>query len=58
MAKTEETLKLEHYIWVSTQKTGTFGCFEVTIGFGGRERVDYMTVMTPRGPGILSLRYA
>ena len=43
MAKTEETLKLEHYIWVSTQKTGTFGCFEVTIGFGGRERVDYMT---------------
>lgn len=46
MAKTEETLKLEHYIWVSTQKTGTFGCFEVTIGFGGRERVDYMTYDT------------
>lgn len=46
MAKTEETLKLEHDIWVSTQKTGTFGCFEVTIGFGGRERVDYMTYDT------------
>jgi hypothetical protein len=25
---------------------GVFGCFEVTIGFGGDERVDYMTVDT------------
>lgn len=46
MAKTEETIKLEHDIWVATQKTGTFGCFEVTIGFGGKERVDYMTYDT------------
>lgn len=46
MAKTEETIKLEHEIWRMTQKTGTFGCFEVTIGFGGRERVDYMTYDT------------
>lgn len=46
MAKTEETIKLEHDIWMFTQKTGTFGCFEVTIGFGGRERVDYMTYDT------------
>lgn len=25
---------------------GTFGCFEVTIGFNGNERVDYMTYDT------------
>jgi hypothetical protein len=25
---------------------GVFGCFEVTIGFHGRERVDYMTLDT------------
>lgn len=25
---------------------GTFGCFEVTIGFSGKERVDYMTFDT------------
>lgn len=46
MAKTEVTITLEHMIWNFTQATGTFGCFEVTIGFGGRERVDYMTYDT------------
>lgn len=29
-----------------TRKTGVFGCYEVTIGFCGRERVDYMTYDT------------
>jgi len=35
MAKTEETIKLEKDIFKATQKQGIFGCFEVTIGFGG-----------------------
>ena len=39
MAKTEATLKLEHDIKIATLKMGTFGCLEVTIGFGGKERV-------------------
>lgn len=43
MAKTSETIQLEKSIRRATHKMGTFGCFEVTIGFGGRERVDYMT---------------
>lgn len=46
MAKTDDTIQLENDIWYATQKTGVFGCFEVTIGFGGRERVDYMTYDT------------
>lgn len=46
MAKTEETLKLERAIFFATQKTGVFSCFEVTIGFFGKERVDYMTYDT------------
>ena len=46
MAKTEETLRLEKSIFRATKKTGVFGCFEVTIGFFGRERVDYMTYDT------------
>lgn len=44
--KTEETAALERSIRMATQKMGTFGCFEVTIGFGGSERVDYMTYDT------------
>lgn len=46
MAKTEETVKLEKEIFKATNKQGTFGCFEVTIGWFGKERVDYMTVDT------------
>ena len=46
VAKTQETQMLEKSIWEVTQRTGTFGCFEVTIGYGGKERVDYMTVDT------------
>ena len=46
MAKTELTNELELAIHRATSKLGVFSCFEVTIGFGGRERVDYMTVDT------------
>lgn len=46
MAKTELTLKLEREIWQATRKQGVFGCFEVTIGWFGSERVDYITYDT------------
>jgi hypothetical protein len=42
--KTQTTLDLERAIWLATRKhMGTFGCFEVTIGYYGHERVDYIT---------------
>lgn len=44
--KTEQTLRLEREIWKATHNQGTFGCFEVTIGWFGNERVDYMTYNT------------
>lgn len=44
--KTEETMLLEKAIRRATRKMGVFGCFEVTIGFFGKERVDYMTYDT------------
>ena len=44
--KTEQTLELERLIWRGTHKQGVFGCFEVTIGWFGKERVDYMTYDT------------
>lgn len=46
MAKTELTKELEKAIYKATIKIGVFGCFEVTIGFQGNERVDYMTYDT------------
>lgn len=46
ISKTKDTLELERAIWNTTKKTGVFGCFEVTIGFRGGERVDYMTYDT------------
>jgi hypothetical protein len=46
MAKTDLTLKLEREIWSTTRKMGVFGCFEVTIGWFGNERVDYLTYDT------------
>ena len=46
MPKTELTKELERKIWNATRKMGTFGCFEVTIGFGGHERVDFLTFST------------
>lgn len=44
--KTEDTKRLELAIWNATNKQGVFGCFEVTIGWFGNERVDYMTYNT------------
>ncbi|MDP5277268.1 hypothetical protein, partial [Chengkuizengella axinellae] len=44
--KTEETIRLERQIYSATQKMGVFGCFEVTIGWYGKERVDYITYDT------------
>lgn len=44
--KSELTLQLEREIWNATRKSGVFGCFEVTIGFFGVERVDYLTYDT------------
>lgn len=44
--KTEETINAERELYFATRKIGVFGCFEVTIGFFGKERVDYMTYDT------------
>ena len=44
--KSELTLQLERNIWRATSKQGVFGCYEVTIGWFGHERVDYMTYDT------------
>ena len=46
IAKTEKTIQLEKSLYKETKKLGVFGCFEVTIGFNGNERVDYMTYNT------------
>lgn len=46
MSKSKVTKKLENRIWINTRKNGVFCCYEVTIGFGGNERVDYMTIDT------------
>lgn len=46
IAKTELTIHLEREIWEATRKQGVFGCFEVTIGWFGKERVDYITYDT------------
>lgn len=46
MAKTDATLKLEQQIYTTTHKMGVFSCYEVTIGWYGKERVDYMTYDT------------
>lgn len=47
IAKTDLTIELEKQIWKHTKKSmGVFGCFEVTIGWYGKERVDYMTYDT------------
>lgn len=46
MGKTDVTKELENAIYRETKKQGTFGCLEVTIGFFGNERVDYMTYNT------------
>ncbi|MEE1503894.1 MAG: hypothetical protein UGF89_06595 [Acutalibacteraceae bacterium] len=44
--KNETTKRLEQLIHGVTTKLSTFGCFEVTIGWHGKERVDYLTYDT------------
>lgn len=46
MAKTELTVEMERQIYGATAKRGVFACFEVTIGWYGKERVDYLTYDT------------
>lgn len=44
MAKTALTVELEKNIYKATTfKRSAFGCFEVTIGWYGKQRVDYLT---------------
>ncbi|YAR63260.1 hypothetical protein ACUIAK_09600 [Bacillus cytotoxicus] len=58
MAKTEITVEMERQIYSATTcNQGVFGCFEVTIGWFGKERVDYLTYDT-RGFGVaMRLKY-
>lgn len=44
--KTEETLKLEQAIKEKYCTPWQFGIHEVTLGIGGRERADFMTIST------------
>ena len=46
MAKSASTLQLEKQLWKHTKKRGTFACYEVTMGWYGKERVDYITYNT------------
>lgn len=46
MTTRDLTEQLESQLWNHTKKRGTFGCFEVTIGWRGTERVDYLTYDT------------
>ena len=46
VAKTDKTLELEREIWQATHRQGVFCCYEVTIGWFGDERVDYLTYDT------------
>lgn len=46
MAKTQRTKDIEKILWKTYPKMGIFGCFEVTIGWYGREIVDFMTCNT------------
>ena len=46
ISKTKTTLELEKALWNTMIKLGTFGCFEVTIGWYGKERCDFITYDT------------
>lgn len=46
MAKRTETLELENALMAKTVEFRTFGCPEVTIGWYGRKRVDFMQTNT------------
>ena len=42
--KTQKTLDIENALASHTKHNRIFGCFEVTIGWYGQERVDYLTM--------------
>lgn len=48
MAKSNKTMKFEQYLkqYLSNQRQGVFACPEVTIGWFGNERVDYLAYTT------------
>lgn len=46
MAKTNLTKLCESALWKENNKQGVFGCFEVGIGWEGREIVDFITYKT------------
>lgn len=46
IAKTQLTTDLEKALWRETSNQGVFNCFEVTIGWWGKERVDMLQVDT------------
>lgn len=46
MSKTEMTRKVEAALWQYNNVQGTFGCFEVMIGWLGKEIVDFITYKT------------
>lgn len=48
MAKTLSTIEMEQFIYDRQVrgKLGVYGCFEVTIGLGGKEIVDFITYET------------
>lgn len=46
MAKTNKTKFIEQRLWSEKNMRGDFGCFEVTIGWGGKEIVDFITYKT------------
>lgn len=46
MSKTELTRQVESALWRHNNEQGTFGCFEVTIGWFGKEIVDFITYKT------------
>lgn len=46
MAKTNLTKLCESALWKENAKMGTFGCFEVSIGWEAREIVDFITYKT------------
>lgn len=46
MSKTQLTKQLEKYIFNAINKQGVFCCFEVTLGWVGKERVDMLSYDT------------
>ena len=46
--KTNLTRQAEKCLWYEINRMGVFGCFEVTIGWLGNERVDYIIAYTDK----------